>query len=169
MVIKIKAKSAESAPRILLINQKPVYNLDRRDGFRLTVFDRETFKIMSDANFDTFSEAYTTFMKYYNIPGYIGVINGHGEGNVLVAIIDANTQNKLLKKGKKEVYAEYIVSIRAPEEALKKGIEEEEKSAKKAAPPELIEEHKGEQLTKNLFYLMLLLIGGIIFLKVIKE
>ncbi|RLB11539.1 MAG: hypothetical protein DRG27_01025 [Deltaproteobacteria bacterium] len=125
MVVKIKAKSAESAPRMLIVNQKPIYNVDRQDGFRLTVFDRDTMKIMADANFDTFSEAYSTFMKYYNIPGYIAVINGHGKGNVVVAIIDANTQNKLIKKGDKEAYAEYIVSISAPEEVIK-NIKEEQ-------------------------------------------
>jgi len=167
MVIKIKAKSAESAPRILLINQKPVYNLDRRDGFRLTVFDRETFKIMSDANFDTFSEAYTTFMKYYNIPGYIGVINGHGEGNVLVAIIDANTQNKLIKKGEKEVYAEYIVSIRAPEGISKEIAKWPTKEA--VAAEEVFETEEQVKFPKTAMLFTLIVLAALILYGVMKH
>jgi len=168
MVVKIKAKSAESAPRVLIVNQRPIYNVDRQDGFRLTIFDRETFKIMGDANFDTFSEAYTAFMKYYNIPGYIGVINGHGKGNVLVAIIDADTQNKLIKRGDKEVYAEYVISIRAPGDVTE-AVKEVKESVEKTGPPEVIKEHREKQLVKNLFYLVLPLIGGIIFFKAVAK
>jgi len=155
MIIKIKAKSAESAPRILIVNQKPIYNVDRQDGFRLTVFDRDTMKIMVDANFETFSEAYSTFMKYYNIPGYIAVINGHGKGNVVVAIIDANTQNKLIKRGDKEVYAEYIVSISAPEEVIK-NIKEIQVSKK---PSVIVQKKEEKRFNAN----SLLIIAAIVF------
>lgn len=168
MIVKIKAKSSETSPRILIVGQKPIYTIDRRDGFRLTVFDRDTFKIMADAYFDTFSEAYTSFMKYYNIPGYIGVINGHGKGNVAIAIIDANTQNKLIKKGDKDVYAEYIVTIRG-EENVSKEIEEEKNIPAKTGSPEIIQEHEERKSLKNLMYLFLPIAAGIILFKVVKK
>ncbi len=166
MIVKIKAKSSETSPRILIVGQNPIYTIDRRDGFRLTVFDRDTFKIMADAYFDTFSEAYTSFMKYYNIPGYIGVINGHGKGNVAIAIIDANTQNKLIKKGDKDVYAEYIVTIRGKEESKEV---KEENIPVKTGSPEIIQEHEERKTLKNLMYLFLPVAAGIILFRVIKK
>lgn len=167
MIVKIKAKSSETSPRILTINQKPIYIIDRRDGFRLTVFNRDTFKVMGDANFSSFSEAYNSFMKYYNIPGYIGVINGHGKGNVVVAIIDPNTQNKIIRKGDKEVYAEYIVNVKSTGEEIKKIVQAEANAAEIAQSIDL--ERPQSQFPVKLLYIALPLIAGIILFKVLKK
>lgn len=145
MFVKIKAKSAKVAPRTLIVNQIPVYIIDRRDGFRLTVFNRNTLKIVSDVNFETFNDAYSFFINHYNTLGYVGVINGHGEGNVLVMLIDTNTQNKIVKKGEDEAYLEYTLSISLPSEKVKE-MEKNVEKTRKEEKEKKAEETEEEQL-----------------------
>ena len=96
MITKIFAKSAVDGPRMLIIGQKPVYTVDRRQGYRLTVVNRNDLEQIYNGSFND-AKSMSMVLQEYDRPPYITMVVGHGPGKVYIRIKD-NGNGMVVKK-----------------------------------------------------------------------
>jgi len=108
MYVVISAKSAVSSPRTLIINNNPIYELDRNDGYRLTVINRNTLQVVFDRNFTNAQDLANYLQEYSNNPKFIVIVVGHGKNMVYIKIQDNFTGHVVKKYGTNIIYAKYI-------------------------------------------------------------
>ena len=87
MITKIFAKSAVNSPRMLIIGQHPIYTIDRRQGYRLTVINRDNLEQVYNGSFDD-AKSMSMVLQEYDRPPYITMVVGHGPGKVYIRIRD---------------------------------------------------------------------------------
>ena len=106
MFVKISAKSAVTSPRVLIVNNKPIYEYDRTDGYRLTVINRNTLSIVFDRNFSNAQDVASYLQSFVN-QNLIVILIGHGKNMVYIKIQDNYTGHIVKKYGTNIIYATY--------------------------------------------------------------
>jgi len=106
MFVKISAKSAVTSPRVLIINNKPIYEYDRTNGYRLTVINRNTLDVVFDKNFTNAQDVASYLQSFVN-PNFIIILVGHGKNMVYIKIQDNYTGHIIKKSGTNIIYATY--------------------------------------------------------------
>lgn len=127
MLTKIIAKTSDIAPRELIIGNHPIYTIDRNNGYRLTIINRNTSEVVADRNFSK-ADDMQPFSDKYSKPPYITIIVGHGTGKVYINIKDPLTGIKVVRRGSKMAYATYV--FWQPEKAQSPAISSQPKNEK---------------------------------------